>query len=124
MKFRFNWYTLGFGALLALMDSISLPILKGVKMNEWPRWLLSIPICLYALDPIIFYTALGTETLTIMNIVWDLMSDVIVTIIGIFFFKEVLPLSKKIGVGMSFIGLFLMTYEGDGWGDMFSGWFN
>jgi drug/metabolite transporter (DMT)-like permease len=124
MKFRFNWYTLGFGALLALIDSISLPILKGVKMNEWPRWLLSIPICLYALDPIIFYTALGTESLTIMNIVWDLMSDVIVTIIGIFFFKEVLPLSKKIGVGMSFIGLFLMTYEGDGWSDMFSGWFN
>jgi drug/metabolite transporter (DMT)-like permease len=124
MKFRFNWYTLGFGALLALMDSISLPILKGVKMNEWPRWLLSIPICLYALDPIIFYTALGTETLTIMNIVWDLMSDVIVTIIGIFFFKEVLPLSKKIGVGMSFIGLFLMTYEGDGLNDMFAGWFN
>ena len=124
MKFRFNWYTLGFGALLALMDSISLPILKGVKMNEWPRWLLSIPICLYALDPIIFYTALGTETLTIMNIVWDLMSDVIVTIIGIFFFKEVLPLSKKIGVGMSFIGLFLMTYEGDGLNDIFAGWFN
>lgn len=104
-----------------MFDFISLPILKGVKTLQWPRWLLTIPICLYAFDPIIFYTALGTETLTVMNIVWDIMSDIVVTMMGLLFFKEVLPTTKKVGLGLSFVSLFLMTYEGDGWGEMFNG---
>lgn len=118
---RFNWISLLFGGMLAMIDAIALPILKGVKTSGWPRWLLAIPIGIYAIDPMIFYTALGFESLTIMNLIWDLMSDVIVTLIGLFYFKEVLPTTKKIGVLLSFISLFLMSYEGDGWGQLF-GW--
>jgi multidrug transporter EmrE-like cation transporter len=42
------------------------------------------------------------------------MSDIIVTLIGILFFKEVIPTTKRIGIGLSFISLILMSYEGDG----------
>jgi drug/metabolite transporter (DMT)-like permease len=114
---RFNFVPLLFGGLLALIDAVALPILKGVKTESWPRWLLGIPIGLYALNPVIFFSALGSETLTIMNLIWDLMSDVIVTLIGILFFKEVIPTTKRVGIALSFISLILMSYEGDGFGE-------
>ena len=114
---RFNFVPLLFGGLLALIDAVALPILKGVKSENWPRWLLGIPIGLYALNPVIFFSALGSETLTIMNLIWDLMSDVIVTLIGILFFKEVIPTTKRVGIALSFISLILMSYEGDGFGE-------
>ncbi len=114
---RFNVVPLLFGGLLALIDAFALPILKGVKTEGWPRWLLGIPIGLYALNPVIFFSALGSETLTIMNLIWDLMSDVLVTLIGILFFKEVIPTTKRVGIVLSFISLILMSYEGDGFGE-------
>ena len=73
------------------------------------------------MDPLIFYTALGFESMTVMNLLWDLMSDIIVTLVGLLYFKEVLPLTKKVGVVLSFISMFLMTYEGDGWSEIM-GW--
>lgn len=118
---RFNWIALLFGGMLASIDAIALPILKGVKSSGWPRWMLAIPVGIYAMDPLIFYTALGFESMTVMNLLWDLMSDVIVTLVGLLYFKEVLPLTKKVGVVLSFISMFLMTYEGDGWSEVF-GW--
>ena len=114
---RFNFVPLLFGGLLALIDAVALPILKGVKTENWPRWLLGIPIGLYALNPLIFFSALGSESLTIMNLIWDLMSDIVVTLIGILFFKEVIPTTKRVGIALSFISLLLMSYEGDGLGE-------
>ncbi len=74
-----------------------------------------IPVFLYATTPLIFLKALEKETLTIMNLVWDLTSDLIVTLIGLLVFAEVIPPTKLLGVIVSMIGLVLMTYEGDGW---------
>lgn len=76
-----------------------------------------IPFALYALSPFVFLKALAGESLTIMNLVWDLSSDVIVTIIGIFLFAEQIPPVKMVGLVFSFISLFLMTYEGNGWNE-------
>jgi multidrug transporter EmrE-like cation transporter len=111
-----NWHTLGFGLIFGLMDSITLPIIKGVSTG-WNRTWILIPVALYALSPFIFLKALEQETLTIMTLVWDMTSDVLVTIIGLFVFAEKLPPTKIIGVLLSFVALFLMSYEGDGWND-------
>jgi drug/metabolite transporter (DMT)-like permease len=120
---KFKLLPLAFGLLLAMIDAVALPILKGVKSEGWPRWLLGIPIGLYAFNPLIFYTALGSETLTIMNLIWDLMSDVLVTLIGILFFREVIPTTKRVGIVLSFASLILMSYEGDGLSEWIDSWF-
>jgi drug/metabolite transporter (DMT)-like permease len=109
----FNFVAIFFGIILATIDTIALPILKGVHDKGWARWLLAIPVGLYAVTPMIFYSALSNVSLTIMNLVWDLMSDIIVTAVGIFFFKETIPFTKMLGVGLSFISLALMSYEGN-----------
>jgi drug/metabolite transporter (DMT)-like permease len=115
---NFNWTTLMYGLILATIDAIALPILKGVHTGQFGRWMLGIPVGVYALNPMIFYNALKTESLTVMNFVWDLMSDVVVTLIGIFYFKEVVPTTKKFGIVLSFISLFLLSYEGNGIHDL------
>lgn len=107
----FKWRTLLFGLVFGLIDALSLSLVKGIS-HGWSKLLMVIPIALYAINPVIFLQALSGESLTIMNLVWDLVSDVIVTAIGLFVFSETLPPIKLAGVCLSFLSLALMTYEG------------
>ncbi len=74
-----------------------------------------VPLVVYAADPFIFLKAMEHESLTIMNLVWDLTSDLLITAVGLFVFAEKISPLKFLGVLFSLVGLFLMTYEGDGW---------
>jgi multidrug transporter EmrE-like cation transporter len=107
----FKYTTILFGLLFGILDAIALPIVKGVSLGWKPLWM-AVPALIYAINPFIFLKALSAESLVIMNLVWDLSSDVLVTLIGIFMFKEHIPCTKMIGVVLSFVSLFLMTYEG------------
>jgi multidrug transporter EmrE-like cation transporter len=72
-----------------------------------------IPTLLYAASPFILLTALRKETLTIMNLVWDLSSDLMVTFIGLVVFAEKISAIKMLGICFSFIGLILMGWESE-----------
>ena len=111
-----NWRTLGFGSTFGTIDAIALPLIKSVSKG-WSLWWMAVPVLLYGVTPFLFLKALEKETLTIMNMAWDLSSDLIVTVIGLSVFAEQISPTKLLGVLFSFIGLFLMTYEGDGWND-------
>jgi len=65
---------------------------------------------LYGLQPLIFLQSLRFETMTVMNILWDLISDVIVTISGIFYFKERISPIKQVALGFAFISIVLFAY--------------
>jgi multidrug transporter EmrE-like cation transporter len=107
-----NWRTLAYGLGFGLLDATALPIVKGVSTGWDPAWMI-IPTLMYAAAPSILLTALREETLTIMNLVWDLSSDLTVTIIGLLVFAEKISPIKMLGVFVSFIGLILMTWEND-----------
>lgn len=109
-----NLRTLLFGVLFGAIDAASLPIIKGVSIGWNMKWML-VPFLLYAASPFVFLKGLAGESLTILNLVWDLSSDVIITLIGLLVFKETIPPLKMLGVCLSFVALFLMSYEGDGW---------
>jgi hypothetical protein len=51
------------------------------------------------------------NSLTVMNLIWDVMSDVLVTSIGLFYFSEKLTKLKKLGVMLSFISIILLTWN-------------
>jgi multidrug transporter EmrE-like cation transporter len=110
-----NWRTIGFGVGFGLLDSITLPIVKAVSQGSLGFPWMAVSSLLYASSPFIFLKALETESLTVMNLIWDLSSDLIVTFVGLFIFKESLPPLKILGVLLSFVSIFLMTYDGDGW---------
>jgi multidrug transporter EmrE-like cation transporter len=64
----------------------------------------------YSFQPLIFLKSLNSETLTIMNLSWDLISDVLVTGIGLYYFKESLSNTKLYGVILSVISIILMNF--------------
>lgn len=107
-----NWRTLAFGLGFGALDATALPIVKGVSIGWDPAWMI-IPSLLYAVSPFVLLTALREESLTIMNLVWDLTSDLVVTFIGLVIFAEKISPIKMLGVFVSFIGLALMTWESE-----------
>jgi drug/metabolite transporter (DMT)-like permease len=94
---------------MASIDAIVLPIIKHVHDGKNGITWLILPVIIYALQPLIFYLSLSYSTLTSMNILWDLMSDVIVTLIGLFYLKEVLPTNSKFALVFAFISIILFA---------------
>ena len=107
---KFDWVAIAFGTTMATIDLFMLGLLKVISKNEsrMLRYMI-LPTVIYALQPWIFLQSLRFESLTVMNLMWDLISDVLVTLLGIFYFKEEIGPFKKLGVGLSFVSIFLMS---------------
>lgn len=104
-----NIVPLGFGAAMATIDAFMLSFLKYMnKHKEYASWIL-LPMIIYACQPVLFYFSLQYETLTVMNLLWDVISDVIVTFIGLYVFEEKIGPYKKLGVIFSFFSIILMS---------------
>jgi multidrug transporter EmrE-like cation transporter len=110
----FNLTGLGWGGLMALMDSVVLSLLKAYNIG-WIQWrgVILISMLVYSIQPLIFLESLKGNGLTIMNLLWDVMSDVIVTCIGLFYFSEKLTGIKKVGVSLSIISVILLSWKDD-----------
>jgi drug/metabolite transporter (DMT)-like permease len=108
----FDLTSLGYGAAMALGDSIVLSILRAFSLG-WikTKIVVALAMLFYSFQPIIFLKSLSHSSLTVMNLLWDVMSDVSVTIIGLFYFGEKLTKFKKLGVIFSVISIFLLTYK-------------
>jgi multidrug transporter EmrE-like cation transporter len=105
----FNIVPLGFGAAMATVDAFMLSFIKYMSINKQYVKFLFVPMIVYALQPVLFYFSLKFETLTVMNLLWDVISDVIVTLIGLLVFKETIGPYKKAGVIFSFISIILLS---------------
>jgi multidrug transporter EmrE-like cation transporter len=111
-----EWIPLGFGLSMAGIDVFMLSLIKSISMDgaRMIRWMV-LPTILYALQPWIFLHALKYESLVVMNLLWDVLSDVLVTLVGFFYFGEKVGPLKKIGVVLSLVSIFLLTAaDGDG----------
>ncbi len=105
----FNIIPLGFGAAMATIDAFMLSFIKYMSVDKSYVRFLFLPMIIYALQPVIFYFSLKFETLTVMNLLWDVISDVVVTLIGLLVFKETIGPYKKAGVILSFLSIILMS---------------
>ena len=106
-----NTRTLLYGLMFGLLDAVSLPTIKAVSKGMLSYGWMAVPFMLYAASPFLFLEGLKGETLTILNLVWDLSSDLIITLIGLFYFGESLSYTKILGVLFSFMALFFLSYE-------------
>lgn len=107
------WRTILYGLIMASIDAATLGIIKYVSLDGLPRYtLMAIPTLLYALQPWIFLSGIQTETMTVMNLFWDLISNVFVSLLGILYFKEKLGLVRSIGLGFGIVSLTLLAYKG------------
>jgi multidrug transporter EmrE-like cation transporter len=114
----FEWMPLLFGTTMAGIDVFMLSLIKIISENKSKliRWMI-LPTIIYSIQPWIFLESLKFESLTVMNLMWDLISDILVTLFAFFYFGERLGPYKTIGVFLSLISITLMSIQDGSWED-------
>ena len=107
----FETVPLIYGTYMATVDVFMLGILKAINLGWISSSLIFLPTLIYAMQPWIFLKSLEFESMTVMNLLWDVTSDVLVTASGLYFFKEKLSRTKLLGVGLSLISIMLMGWK-------------
>ena len=113
-----NWIPIAYGAVMASIDVFMLGIIKTISgdVPRFIRWMI-LPTVIYALQPWIFLSSLRFESLIVMNLMWDLISDILVTATGFLYFKERIGPYKTLGVILSFVSIVLMSIQDGKWED-------
>jgi len=109
----FSVLPIAFGVVMAALDLVMMASVKQVGTGAWPlRTGLPFATLVYALEPFIFLQAMKTtgEGLAVVNLVWNLASDIMVTLMGVLWFGEKIHGARWLAVGMSLVALTLFAY--------------
>ena len=109
MYSRKMWTTLALSSIIAALDMISLGVVKSVFLGTLPFLALSVSLVVYGTQLGLFYHALKFEGLATLNLLWDVISSIFVTGLGILYFQEKLTNKKLIGFLFSAVAIFLLT---------------
>lgn len=106
-----NVVPLAFATLMAFIDTGVFGALKNYTTGVWPKaWVVPLGMAIYSLQPLIFLQSLKYETMTVMNIMWDITSDILVTATGLLYFKEKLTPIKYVALAFALIAVILFSY--------------
>jgi len=94
---------------MAFIDVITFGLLKSIHLKWISSLYLIVPVLFYALQPFIFLRSLNYEGIAIMNVLWNLLSTVFVTIEGKLMFKEIISERKVIGILLSIVSIYLLS---------------
>lgn len=101
------------GVILALLDAFTLPFILRIHKGEVPLSDIYIPMIAYAFAPVLFLIGLNYTGMTVLNVTWDLASDVLITFIGIFIIKEHIGYESGLGLVFAFIAILLFLSDID-----------
>ena len=110
----FAWTSVLYGVVMSLIDIGMMSLVKKISLvtasSSSSRLLLSmiLPTMLYALEPWVFLSAMKYESMAIMNIVWNLVSNILVTGFGILYFGEKIHGIRLAGFVLAIISLFML----------------
>jgi multidrug transporter EmrE-like cation transporter len=108
---NFNVLPIFFGTLMALIDIFMMSSIKMIHTGSLSSVIgLPFALGLYALEPLIFLKAMNYEGMVVTNLVWNLMSDVVVTMQGVFIFGESIKGLRWLGICMSIVSLAILAY--------------
>lgn len=103
-------FAVGFGFLMAFIDVFVLTALR--LKHEHPErtyWVHILAFLVYGFQSILFYKSLDYANLVVMNMIWDVTSDILVSLVGFFFLKEVLSNSQVLGVLLGIVSVVLLS---------------
>lgn len=95
---------------LAFSDVFNLGLLKMLRTGQLKNhaWI-GLPTVLYACQPLIFYYGLGHTSMTVLNLLWDVLSDIMVSASGLLYFKETLTMKKYIGISFAIMAVIFLS---------------
>jgi len=87
-----------------------LGLIKAIHLGWFNKSMMIVPTFLYAIQPWLFSASMQYESMVVMNLIWDVISDLMVTASGLFFFKEKVSRTKMLGVFLAMIAVVLMAW--------------
>jgi hypothetical protein len=98
-----------FTVFMASVDGLTLSLIKAKNVGMLKgSWILPLTMLIYSSQPLSFYYSLTHGSMTVMNITWDILSDILVAMIGFFVFGETLTLTQCFGLLLAFVGIALL----------------
>jgi small multidrug resistance pump len=95
--------------MLVIIEAVAMSSIEYGANNKYNIFM--VGILLYPLVGYILYLLLIDGDLAITNAKWNILSIILVTIIGIFIFKEKVSIYGKCGLVLAILSIFLMEYE-------------
>jgi drug/metabolite transporter (DMT)-like permease len=111
---KFSFLPIAFGVSMATLDIVMMSIAKYSSKGQIAYGTaLPLATLVYSLEPYLFFKSLNYESLTSMNLIWDLTSDILVTILGVFWFGESIKGIRWLAVLFAIFSLGLFAYTHD-----------
>ena len=108
----FDLLPIFFGLVMALIDINMMGTLKFVDQGKLAYAIgLPIAILLYAFQPYVFLKAMAHSNMLTTNLIWNLASNIMVTLLGVFFFKEKIKGLKWLAICLSLFSLGIFAYS-------------
>jgi len=111
-KFNLNMYILFIGLLLTINDVMSFSITKYINLKKFNINFLLFPSLMYSFQIPLFFYALKFSNMSFINIIWNLLSTILVTLIGLFYFKEKVSRIQIYAILLGLISLILFSIDG------------
>jgi drug/metabolite transporter (DMT)-like permease len=108
-----NYLPFVFASILSSVDVLAFGLVKEVDMKELNPYFVVIAMLLYAIQPLILWKALQYETLTIVNIMWNIISSIFIAILGLGLFHEKLSYREQIGCVLGFLTIYLFAFSNE-----------
>lgn len=97
------------GLILAIIDIISMGIVKEVSIKKFNNNWMIFAIILYGIQMIIFRHGLENVSMTTLNLTWNIFSSIVITLVGLYYFHEKISNLEKYGVLFGLISLILFS---------------
>jgi len=109
---KFDLLPIVFGIVMALIDISMMGTLKLVNQGNL-AYSTGFPIAtlLYAFEPYVFLKAMTHSNMVVTNLIWNLASNILVTLAGVFFFGESIKGLKWLAIGLSLFSLAIFAYS-------------
>jgi len=108
---HFSFLPIVLGTIMSTLDVVMMSLAKMSSKGQISYGTaLPLATVIYAIEPYLFFKSLNYESLTAMNLIWDLTSDVLVTILGVFYFKESIKGLRWLAVLFALFSLALFAY--------------
>jgi len=109
---RFDMLPIVFGTVMALIDITMMGTLKLVDQGKL-AYAVGLPVAtlLYAFEPYVFLKAMTHSNMVTTNLIWNLASNILVTLTGVFFFRESIKGLKWLAIALSLFSLAIFAYS-------------
>jgi multidrug transporter EmrE-like cation transporter len=107
----FKMLPIFFAFLMTLVDIFMMSSVKLITLGRLPGSFFILSMLSYGLQPMIFIQGTRSGGMALSNLIWNLMSNIVITGLGVFYFGEKMHGVKWVGVGMGLFAMVLLSWD-------------